>query len=56
MDGMDQQVGGLMRVTNGRILRDGEFVAGDLWVDLDTGKIVPAPAEGAALPDIMSLD
>ena len=56
MDGMDQQVGGLMRVTNGRILRDGEFVAGELWVDLDTGKIVPAPPEGTALPDIMALD
>jgi N-acetylglucosamine-6-phosphate deacetylase len=57
MDGMDQQVGGLMRVTNGQILQDGEFVEGDLWVDLDSGKFVPPPAaEGAELPDIMGLD
>jgi N-acetylglucosamine-6-phosphate deacetylase len=56
MDGMDQQVGGLMRVTNGQILQDGEFVQGDLWVDLDTGKFVPAPADGTELPDIMGLD
>lgn len=56
MDGMDQQVGGLMHMTNGLILQDGKFVEGDLWVDLDTGKFVPAPPAGAELPDIMGLD
>lgn len=56
MDGMDQQVGGLMHVTNGQILRDGVFVEEDLWVDLDTGKFVPAPPEGSELPDMMRLD
>ena len=31
----EEMVGGLMRIKNGQILRGGEFVDGELFVDLD---------------------
>lgn len=55
MDGMSDEVGGVMRIKNGKVLKDGAFVEGTLYCDMDTGKFVEFPA-GTEFGDIMELD
>ena len=55
MEGEEEMVGGLMRIKNGQILRGGEFVDGELFVDLDTGLFVEPPT-GDIDPNIFQLD